>query len=189
MSRTEFTKANADFSDLAHIAARMSIYPMFFETNDIEYSNTTLSESLNNAVRDSEQAIDRICHVSICDKWFTWPLKFTIQERFRRMRFRDFQDITLTVWNHASGLPSELYKIEADYFVYGYYDDIDKTLYDVVIVDVPELKRMIAKGMLGYKQGTNNKMQSFISIPFNSLRQAGLIVWQLSKVSGGGVNL
>ena len=179
MSRTEFTKANSDFSDLAHLVARQCVYPMFFKTANIEYQNTTLSESLSNGKRDAEQAIDRICHVAINDKWLDRSLKFTIQERFRRMRFQEFKDITLTVWNHASGLPSELYKIEADYFVYGYYDDIDKVLHDVVIVDVPELKRKIALGALTYEKGMNKKNQSFISIPFDSLYQAGLIVWHL----------
>jgi hypothetical protein len=54
------------------------------------------------------------------------PLGFTIQERFRRPRYAEFQDLTLTEWNGNSNLPSELYKIRAGMFLYGYYSEEDR---------------------------------------------------------------
>jgi hypothetical protein len=179
MAATEYSKANADFSDLAHLSARDLIYPLFFKTSLIKYESTLLSISEDYKQRDVEQSIDRICFVQVKNDWFKQPLKFTIQERFRRIRFADFKDVTITAWNNSSDLPSELYKIEADYFVYGYYNDINKNFTDAVVIDVAELKRKICSNELVFNIGVNTKKQDFIGIKFNELDKHGLIVWRM----------
>jgi hypothetical protein len=65
MAATEYSKANADFSDLAHLSARDLIYPLFFKTSLIKYESTLLSISEDYKQRDVEQSIDRICFVQV----------------------------------------------------------------------------------------------------------------------------
>ena len=179
MAFTEFTQANADFSDAAHNIARQSVYPAFFGTSKINYENTSLYVSQEHQKRDAEQAVDRVCFVEVNNPMFKQPLKFTVQERFRRERFLSFQDITLTVWNNASNKPSELYKIEADYFVYGYFNG--RFLLDCIIVNMADLKLKICHNEISFTQRSNLKQQDFIGIHFSQLQQAGVIVWRMPK--------
>lgn len=177
MAATEFSQLNADFSDAAHAVARKVVYPLFFKTDNINYENTSLYISEEHQKRDAEQAVDRICFVGIDNPMFKKPLKFTVQERFRRERFLSFQDITLTVWNNASNKPSELYKIEADYFVYGYFDG--SVLLDCIIVNMADLKLKLCHKEIDFIQRSNLKQQDFIGIKFSQLKQAGVIVWKM----------
>lgn len=179
MALTEFTQANADFSDAAHNVARQSVYPCFFKTDKIKYESTSLYISKEHQKRDAEQAVDRLCFVEVNNPVFKHPLKFTVQERFRRERFLSFQDITLTVWNNASNKPSELYKIEADYFVYGYFDGV--SMLDCIIVNMADLKRKICHNEIAFTQRSNAKHQDFIGIKFSALYDAKVISWRMDQ--------
>ncbi len=75
MAFTEFTQANADFSDAAHNIARQSVYPAFFGTSKINYENTSLYVSQEHQKRDAEQAVDRVCFVEVKNPEFKQPMK------------------------------------------------------------------------------------------------------------------
>ena len=73
---------------------------------------------------------------TISDTGLRAPLTFTIQERFMRLRYETYRNVTFTEWNTCSNSPSELHKIVADIFVQGYYDDVHDRITRAVAVDV-----------------------------------------------------
>jgi len=177
--RTEYSETNAAFSNAAHMCARKKIYPMIFNCNPdmLSYEDTLLDYNDRGAVLDGEMATDRIVHVKV--NMFRHPIIFTIQERFRRIYASKYQDITITEWNNSSNLPSELYKLTANIFLYGYFDDRSCKFADAILFDVPmTLYRLTTKG-LSFGRGHNQKNQDFITIKFSSLHEAGSVLWHL----------
>lgn len=179
--RTNFSSSNAAFSDKAHIAAQTQIYPHVFNTSseNITYETVTLSENPDDQrskILDGELAIDRVINVSL--KTFPFPLSYTVQERFRKTKFKKYQDITITEYNHNSGLPSELYKLSGGLFVYGYYDDEKDKIDQFVVFSSSALLVNIASGVLKIdKRGINPRSnQSFVTFKFDTLRKHGLIL-------------
>ena len=173
--RTEYTAKNAEFSNLAHLAAQRLIYPFLFRCDpaQLSFESTLLETSEKNKILDGEMAVDRIVTVTVSG--LHAPLSMTIQERFRRPEFSKYQDVTITEWNGASGLPSELYKIKAGYFVYGYYDDRQDLFTDAIAISVPDLQLRIIRGEIKYGRGVNKKQQSFFTFGFNELHRCNLI--------------
>ena len=174
---TPYDQHNADFSGLAHRAALREIYPPLFACAPsalICEEGTLLAHGERGRVLDGEMGIDRIVAVTVPD--FEAPLRFTVQERFRRPEYATYQDLTITAWNHRSGQPSELYKLTADLFVYGYFDAKDDCFLDYIIVPVGPMKRALARGELRFKWGQNPKGQSFLVLTFAALAAADLIL-------------
>lgn len=176
MTTTHYEPHNARFSDHAHLAARSQVYPLIFGTSRITYqSDTLLRQSERGKVLDGEMGVDRVLMVQ--PNGFHAPLQFTVQERFRRPRYRSHRDITVTEWNHASGRPSELHKITAGLFVYGYYDARRDTFSDVIAVDTNALLYALARGTVRYNRLRNGKQQSFLTFGFGELYRHGLVVF------------
>jgi len=120
---TPFSSINAAFTAEVHQVAVDTLYPVMFgvDSSRLEFEDTLVGEGARETVLDGEMAIDCVAKVSASDPRFQEALTFTAQERWRHPGYRRFRDVTITEWNPASNLPSELYKITADLFVYGYY--------------------------------------------------------------------
>ncbi len=167
--RTIYNKSNANFSNLAHACAKILIYPEIFETGNLKYESTLLGGSEKNNILDGELAIDRIIHVISKDNKLKGPLKFTIQERFRRINYSNYRDLTITEWNYNSDLPSELYKISSGMFLYGYFDPVNLFFGEVILINTIDLLFQMSQGSLDYRMGKNHKNQTFLTIPFDNL--------------------
>lgn len=176
MLSTPFSRVNADFSTLAHRQACELVYPRFFDValNQLSVEDVT---GVNNAL-DTELGVDRV--IQVTTQSLHRPLTFTVQERFRRPQYKKYRDITLTEWNHNSDLPSELYKIHADYFLYAYFDeDAGRFVGETVIVNVPSLKRRLGAAQIEWGRQENPRSnQVFMSLTFDELRRVGVCDWR-----------
>jgi len=95
-----------------------------------------------------------------------------------------FGDITITEWNYASDLPSELYKINAGYFIYAYYDKPTGTFFRPVMVNVSDLLLAIVNRKIRYGEPTKNeKDQSFLPFQYDELKKLNLVRFYRHKVS------
>jgi hypothetical protein len=174
MGATKFEQVNADFSDVAHKAALLKIYPLFFG-RDFKCESTSLYKSDQYSFLDGEKKIDRLFHFE--DKVNGEAITISIQERFRRPKHRKYRDITVTEFNHDSGKPSELYGIEAMYFVYGYFNPETMGFGEVVIVNTADLLRLIVDGSLSPHRNENRKNQTFLCYKIDKLISLGCVVF------------
>lgn len=174
--KTPYSIDNANFSQSAHMAARQCIYPAIFPNADtLTFEDTLLEMSDRARLLDGEMAIDRIVKVSVSS--LHMPLTFTFQERFRKPQYANYRDITITEWNNKTNRPSELYKIEADYFLYGYFNPTNTNFVDWIVVNVPALKMAIANDGIRYSWNENPRsLQRFACFSFSGLADARLIV-------------
>lgn len=175
---TVFNPERKAFSDLAHMAARRLIYPHVFG-DALQYEDTTQDDP-RSRILDGEMSVDRIVKISV--DALRMPLSASVQERFRLPKYAPYQDITMTEWNGATGLPSELYKIQAFYFVYGYFDPQRATFLDAVVIDTPALQRALCGGALRYTKRNNEKQQTFFTFKFRDLQDVGALLWRLKPV-------
>lgn len=182
---TPFSNVNQTFSDAAHEKARAEIYPRLFDLpiDRLSFDDVTGLAIERNKVLDGEMAVDKIVNVTV--HGLKAPIVFTVQERFRRADKAKYQDITITEWNCNSNLPSELYKIKAGLFLYGYYDDTrDRFTGTTVVISVPSLLLRMASHSFDWEVRINPRSnQRFITIPFTALEEYGTvemrIVWPL----------
>lgn len=183
--RTKYEPEKGAFSQNAHIVARKEFYPLLFNVppSSLQYEDVTFTNNekeLRHKILDGEMGIDRIIHVTVPN--LNAPLPFTVQERFREIKFQEYQDITITEFNYASGQISELYKLLAAFFVYGYYDKDTNSIKQAIMLFPSELLLAIVKGDIpieGIKK--NPKEQTFITISFNKLREKGLIRFEYKQ--------
>ncbi len=188
MACTGFKKEQSDFTNKAHLIARKLIYPKFFNTENnkhisLNYRDTQVNGSdKEGQFLDGEWGIDRIIQVK--DDRHNAPFEFTFQERFRTPDKQVFQDLTVTSWNNASNLPSELYKIKAHYFLYGYFNESNNSFLEAIIIDVARFLHNIACNNLQYKADKgNDRGQDFITIPFLELFNKNIITFHYSPYS------
>lgn len=179
--KTKYEQHNQDFSDKAHEAAQRLVYPKVLgcRFSDIAFSSSSVRDGGTGAFLDGEMAIDR--SVELTDKRFRTQLKLTFQERFRRPKYSGYKDITVTEWNHASDQPSELYKMNCQVFLYGYYHETSGRFSDVIAIDVAAFLLAIASGSLKWHRNINHKKQQFISVTFDDLHEAGVVLTHLSR--------
>jgi len=178
---TPFSAKNKKFTDTAHTAAKRDIYPLLFGDN-IEYENQqSVHKSERWHVLDGSLGIDQV--LSVTRKGFRGSFTVTVQERFRETKWEQMQDLTITEWNKASDTPSELYKIAAHYFVYGYYDDKRDMFTDWLCINTASMMRGIMSGKLPYAGGATNERsgQPFITVKFDDLIEYGCVVMRVSK--------
>lgn len=171
--KTPFSLECKRFTDIASDYAVNNIYPKFFDTDKslLSFEDCTQDDSINK-IMDSEFSIDKIVRVSVLNKSLKYPIGFTFQERFREMKYRNFMDVTLTEFSHVSNLPSELYKIKAFYFLYGYYD-IENNECDYIIFKVCDLLKGIVSNTLNFTVNRNTRSnQDFVCIKFKDIRNA-----------------
>jgi len=163
-----------DDSKLAHIAAQQQFYPQLFPRLPLAFEDTV------NTIKDLEYAVD--CIVAVSLRQLRAPLKFTIQERWRLdLEARQYGDITVTEWNLDSDMPSELHKLGAHLFVYGFYDKPANHIAAAVAVEVPRMLRALALGKLQYSQRRRGD-QSFLGFALRDLEGVGAVIL---KTAGG----
>jgi hypothetical protein len=173
--------ARAEFSDLAHMAARDLIYPQIFGVDRARLSFEGIDKRGSDVARllDKEWATDRIVRVSV--DCLRAPLGFAVQERFRQARYADHRDITITEWYQDYNISAELYRLKSGLFVYGYFGDKKCTFPDAIAVNTFSLLYALATGRIQHHPQAsrrNDRYQTFICISFKALEDAGLVIWR-----------
>lgn len=175
---TPFSQSNQNFTDAAHEAARVLVYPQMFDCEEslLSFDSSSVSDGGEKAILDGQMAVDRI--VSVTVSGLRGPIEHMVQERFRRPEYSRYRDITITEWNHASNQKSELYKLKAGVFLYGYFDKVALSFGEVIAVNTSALLMAISNKTLRYTSETNPRSrQSFICVTFDALHEAGVVVW------------
>ena len=173
---TPYSTANASFSNLAHQAARECVYPHIFPKSTIEFTDTLLGTSERNRILDGEMGVDRIVHVETPP--LKMPLDYMIQERFRDPKYQKYHDITITEWNERTNLPSELYKIKAGIFLYGYYDRYLNSFPEVIAINTTDLLYCISTDQIRFTRRNNPRSdQSFVTFKFEDLIRLNIAIY------------
>ncbi len=183
--RTPFEQSNADFSSRAHEAAKQKINPMLFDVppGELAFESTLLGTGARNDILDGEMAVDRLVKVSV--PGLAAPLTFTVQERFRRPQFAQFRDLTITEWNALSRTPSELYKLNAGIFLYGYYDERTGDFPEALAISTTDLLLAVSRGQIPYTTENNRKAQRFLCFTFRRLIECGVVLFHYSPAMQG----
>lgn len=183
MTRTRFDPSHAQFSHCAHAAARELVYPALFgfPPGAITYVSPDSWNTAAYQELDTRHGIDKVIQITAPD--FFAPLSVTVQERFRQAQYADRRDITLTEFNRESGEPSELYKIKAQLFVYGYYDPASRRFPEVLAVNVGRLLLRLCQAAIPFQRGVNPKQQDFLCLLFDDLLRAGVVEWHGQNLS------
>lgn len=185
MAKTPFSTANARFSDEGHKFAQRLIYPIHFkvEQSELGFETTKVGGTTRASLLDGEMAIDRIVTVRKQTSTLRIPMRYTVQERFRDVKWLMKQDITITEWNHLSSLGSELYKMFASLFVYGYMSFDRRGFADWIVCDGPAVLRHIVEETIPFTVppwNTRSK-QTFRCYLFTDLAARGCV---LSRMAG-----
>lgn len=168
--KTAFSAKRMEFTKRAHRAAQGQFYAHMFPGLPIAFEDTV------DTVRDLEYAID--CQVAVSVGGLRAPLRFSVQERWREPKEMHWGDVTITEWNNASGQPSELHKLGAQLFVYGFYDpDADRVLLGVA-VNVLTVLHALALGKLAYRR-SRRLDQTFLGFDFGTLKRLGAVVFDI----------
>jgi hypothetical protein len=174
---TAYSTSNQLFSDEAHLAAQSQIYPIVFNVDreHLRFTTTSLSLGEKEKILDGEMAVDRIVSVKV--QWFKSEVEFTIQERFRKKQYMSFQDITITEWNNSTNLKSELFKLNAGIFVYGYFDMKQGDILDWIAVNTVGLLHSLVIKEPRVNRGINPRSnQSFLTFKFCDLENDGFVI-------------
>ena len=177
MAITPYSTVNQSFSDLAHEVAVHAVYPALFrcDRRQLSFETTSVSQGGRGAILDGEMAVDRI--VKVRHPELKAPLTFTVQERFRRMKFSRYNDLTISEYNDTSRRPSELYKMTAGIFLCGFFDDNEQTFDKWIAADVNKLLFRMATGTLPHTKSRNKRSnQTFICIQATDLLKSGCVL-------------
>lgn len=165
---TTFSVSRMEDSKLAHLAAQQQFYPLLFPRVLLAFEDTVKT------VKDMEYAVD--CIVAVSLRQLRAPLRFSVQERWRSdLEAMRWGDITVTEWNLDSGLPSELHKLGAQLFVYGFYDKPADRIVAAVAIDVPRMIRALSLGKLRYRERRRGD-QSFLCFDLRDLEAIGAVI-------------
>lgn len=178
MVSTIYQPENAEFSNACHALARQIFYPKMFgvEADQIVYEESTLlADGPRGKILDGELGIDRLLHCNV--EGLMGQTVFAVQERFRRHSYSKYRDITVTEWNYASNQPSELSKVNAGIFVYGYANESVTDFIEIVAVNTPSLIHAVTSGNINFKKERNKKHQSFLSFKFIELYRKNAIMY------------
>lgn len=127
-------------------------------------------------IADLEYAID--CQVAVTVDGLRAPIRFAVQERWREPEAMRWGDITITEWNQASNEPSELHKLGAQLFVYGFYDKATDHVVLAVAIDVAKVLYALALGKLAYRRQSRLD-QSFLGFSFQDIGAAGAVIFDI----------
>lgn len=181
---TPYSPQNQSFSDAAHEAAQSRVYPALLDCDRslLSFESSSVGDGGEKAILDGQMAVDRI--VSVTVSGLRGPIEHMIQERFRRPEYARFRDITITEWNHASNQKSELYKLKAGVFLYGYFHENEGSFGEVIAVNTSALLMAIGRGSVRYTKEVNRRsLQSFLCLKFDALHDAGLVAWHMKDGS------
>lgn len=174
---TPFSSQQKAFSDKAHLLARHVLYPSIFNVSADKLTFEDQGDIATDArykALDGEMAIDRLVKVTL--EKFRSPLTFTVQERFRKPEYAKYRDLTITEWNTWTKRESELYKLHASLFLYGYYNELNDRFVEAICANVPALMMAIATNSIRYTHETKkNGSQTFIGLKFDDMHRAGVM--------------
>lgn len=160
------------WSDRAHVSARRWIYPQVFPGAELDFTRHERSVAGPHPL-DGLYGIDLVVHVTA--PGFRAPLCFYVQERFRDVAARRYGDVTFTEWNEVTDTPSELHKMAAGYFVYGYFEPESDSFAEWIVFNVPAMLRAAALGRLHlHTVPRNGKMQTVRGAAFGALAPYGV---------------
>lgn len=174
MSRTVFSRERYAFTQRAHLAARQQLYPLMYP-GGVDFRDVTKT------ARDLDYAID--CELDVTIAGLRAPVRIGVQERFRTPQHLRYGDVSITEWNLATDQPSELHKLGAQMFVYGFYDTDRDRIVLAVAVDVGLMQWALAHDELDYERRRRGD-QSFIVIRFAALRELGAVLYVHDRRTG-----
>lgn len=160
------------FTKRAHAAAQEQFYAHMFPGLPIAFEDTV------GTVRDLDYAID--CQLAVTTETLRAPLRFAVQERWREPGAMRFGGITITEWNGASSQPSELHKLGAHLFVYGFYDDTADRIVTAAAFDVVRMLHALALRRLSYRRQSRLD-QTFLAFDLKDLKDRGALVFKIDK--------
>lgn len=179
MAYTPFSQDNKNFTDKCHLLAQRIIYPKLFNVpfEMLKFEDSSLGTNDKNNILDGQMAIDRI--VKVKKEGFNSDVEFMVQERFRQPKYAKYKDLTITEWNTITNLPSELYKLNAGLFVYGYANNFPDPsgFIEVVVVDTAKMIIQLIRDELNCGLEMNHRSeQTFITITFKQLYESGCLI-------------
>lgn len=169
--KTGFSPARMADTQQAHRAAQRQFYPRLFPGLAIAFESTV------DEIADLKYAVD--CRVAVTVRQpLRAPLTFSVQERWRTdLDAMSWGDVTVTEWNVASDTPSELHKLGAHLFVYGFYDKAGDRIVEAVCINVAGMLLALALGKLPYKPRlTAGRDQTFVPFTVRDLENVGAII-------------
>lgn len=170
--KTTFSEQRMDFSKRAHQAARSQFYGRMFPELPLVFEDTV------GTIRDLEYAID--CQVAVTVPGLRASLGFSVQERWRKPQEMHWGDVTITEWNRASNQPSELHKLGAQLFVYGFYDEDADSILAGVAINVLTVLLKLANGTLNYTRRSRLD-QTFLGFGVRQLRAVGAVAFEVDN--------
>jgi len=109
-----YNEKRAQFSKIAHSWAVEKIYPRIFPNiNKIE---SVTGHTERERILDGELGIDTVVHLNVPKPAPGRVVQLSVQERWRPMEYRRYQDITITDGNRKTGSPTESRKLVAQFF-------------------------------------------------------------------------
>jgi hypothetical protein len=169
---TTFDENRFKFSQAAHMAAERDVYPGWFPSG-VKFLDVTKTKS------DLDYAVDCEAQIYSPDPLVRTSFRMLIQERWRLPKSQDWRDMTITEWNLASNTPSELYKLAAGLFVYGYYNSGTDEIVRAFGVSVPTLLIANARGITQFKERRPRGDQTFNAFDWDESERirATLLRW------------
>jgi hypothetical protein len=173
-----FSPSRFQDSQRAHIAAQTQFYPRLFYGLPLTFDDVTKT------AEDLDYAID--VQVSVTVDGLRAPLRFAIQERWRTdLTAMRYDDLTITEWNLDTDLPSELHKLGAHLFVYGFYDKAADRIIGATAASVPRILLGLLSGQLPYDRRLRRfEDQSFITLQLDHLRKVNALLYKMPSEDG-----
>lgn len=139
-----------DFAEMAHKTATREFYPEFatdWGALDYELVETSaLGSGSEFAFLDQRLGIDVV--MRIMTEKFPEPIPLFVQERWRRVKYAGFREVTMTHSKPGNGLPAQITRMIAPLFVYGYYHSGENRLYETLVIDMMKMYKLLATDVL-----------------------------------------
>ena len=171
-------------SDMAHEYAKTHIYPDLFAPRQ-HGANRPGEMLFDNGIQQGGTALDMDRHhgIDTVIRWrqTEWPEDASapicsIQERARSTEHARFGDLTMTMRN-PTGTKGDLFKCMADFFLYGYFDIEANSFHRVWLISKPRLFLHILGPSKTHSVKTNNKGQTFLTVPLGELETHNVAIW------------
>lgn len=173
-----YSNKQTNFSNAVHDKLmKLNFYEKLFDNNNIKVIDTTVTKPGYNKeaqILDQKYGVD---YRIIAKIKLLGNIPVTIQERFRDIKYKHYQSLTIRV-ETKTGLASELSKINADFFIYGYVDIINGIIKpnQIVVINVALIKQAIIMDKLQYTIHKNYDGSGFIDIRFSDLSKINAII-------------
>ena len=183
---TLFDPYNYDFSDRCHLLAREGIYQHLPQVFDMPADSDQVWADMGGTRDDFDRGIDRVVTLSDGEE-ADGAIIQTVQERFRRYKYRNYRELTATKANHATGRMGDFFKLEADLYTYAYISEDGKSLHEAVIVDVKMLRALYDAGAIVPSESYyRRKSQTILGFAFDELHDHGAIL--VHQYVGGAIS-